>query len=60
MPIPFSDPALEDVLAQSNVKLVKPTQYMDKWRLDRNGVRPVANTAIRQALGFSEVQSFTR
>ena len=51
MPIPFSDPALEAVLAKSNVKLIKPTQYMDKWRLDRNGVRPVANTAIKQALG---------
>ena len=60
MPIPFSDPALEDVLAKSNVMLIKPTQYMDKWRLDRTGVRPVANTAIKQALGFSEAQPFAR
>ena len=58
MPSPFSDPALEDVLTKSNVKLIKPTQYMDKWQLDHNGVRPVANTAIKQALGFSEAQPF--
>ena len=28
----------------SGVTVVKPAQYMDKWRLDRNGVRPIANT----------------
>jgi hypothetical protein len=27
---------------------------MDKWRLDRDGVRPVANVEIKRALGLSD------
>ena len=34
-------------------RVVEPAQYMDKWRLDRNGVRPVANTEVKKALGFN-------
>jgi hypothetical protein len=49
----FSDSALESFLAQSNVKLVRPRQYMDKWRLDGSGVVAMDNTAVKQALGFS-------
>ena len=60
MPSAFSDRALEDLLTKSNVQLIRPTQYMDKWRLDRNGVRPIANPAVKKALGFSEVQAFQR
>ena len=60
MPWPFSDAAVEDYLAKSGVKLLKPGQYMDKWRLDKTGIRPVENSAIKSALGFSEVQSFPR
>ena len=33
--------------------VVKPVQYMDKWRLDRSGVRPVANIEGKKALGFN-------
>jgi hypothetical protein len=50
---PYSDPALETLLSRSGVTLLKPLQYMDKWRLDREGVRPVANAAIKRALGFA-------
>jgi glyoxylase-like metal-dependent hydrolase (beta-lactamase superfamily II) len=53
----FSDQELEDILAKSNVKLITPRQYMDKWRLDRHGMRPLANTAVKKALGLSEVQT---
>lgn len=60
IPKPYSDPALEEFLARSGVKLLKAGQYMDKWRLDRDGVRPMANTAIKRALGFAEVQSFAQ
>jgi L-ascorbate metabolism protein UlaG (beta-lactamase superfamily) len=60
MPWPFSDTALEEFLPKSGVKLLKPGQYMDKWRLDRSGIRPVANTRIKRALGFPEVQPFPR
>jgi len=52
VPKPYDDPALEVFLNSSDVKLLKPIQYMDKWRLDHAGIRPVANTAIKQALGF--------
>lgn len=60
MPWPFADAALEAFLAKSGVKLLKPGQYMEKWRLDSAGIRPLANTRVKQALGFSEVQSFPR
>lgn len=50
---PFSDPALEAFLTTSGVELLRPSQYLDKWRLDRRGVRPSENGAMKQALGFS-------
>ena len=49
---PYADPALESFLARSGVRLIKPVQYFDKWRLDRSGIRPVANDGQKQALGF--------
>lgn len=56
IPRAYSDPPLEQFLTESGVKLLRPGQYMDKWRLDRSGVQPVANTAIKRALGFSDVR----
>jgi hypothetical protein len=56
MPWAFSDPPDEDFLKMSGVKLIKPGQYMDKWRLDTSGIRPVANSEIKRALGLSEIQ----
>jgi hypothetical protein len=35
------------------VRLVRPRQYMDRWRLDRTGVRPIPNDSVKRALGFS-------
>ncbi len=58
LPWPYADPATERYLAESGVKLLKPGQYMDKWRLDETGVRPIANSATKRALGFSDRQSF--
>jgi L-ascorbate metabolism protein UlaG (beta-lactamase superfamily) len=40
------------VLSAAGVKFLTPVQYMDKWRLGRDGVDPVANTAVKEALGF--------
>lgn len=51
-PMPYSDPRLERFLAASGVRLVRPEQYFDKWRLDRSGIRSVRNDAAKQALGF--------
>jgi L-ascorbate metabolism protein UlaG (beta-lactamase superfamily) len=52
VPRRYSDDALESLLAASGVVLVRPEQYMDKWRLDRQGMHPIANTAVKRALGF--------
>ena len=60
VPQPYSDPSLEMFLAPSGVQLLRPTQYLDKWRLDRNGVRPLQNDATKQVLGFSNGQSLSR
>jgi L-ascorbate metabolism protein UlaG (beta-lactamase superfamily) len=49
---PFSAPALEAFLEKAGVQVVRPGQYMDKWRLDRTGIRAVPNTAVKKALGF--------
>ena len=32
---------------------------MDKWRLDRNGVKPIANTEVKKALGFNQTHTST-
>jgi hypothetical protein len=53
VPKPYADAGVEAFLTSSGVALVKPAQYMDKWRLDRTGVRPVANTEVKKALGFN-------
>lgn len=60
MPRAYSDSALEQYLSSAGVKLIKPGQYMDKWRLDRTGIQPVANTVVKRALGFSDVQAFSK
>jgi L-ascorbate metabolism protein UlaG (beta-lactamase superfamily) len=49
---PYSDAQLEMLLSSSGIQLLKPAQYMDKWRLDASGVRAVENTAVKRALGF--------
>jgi hypothetical protein len=54
VPRPYADAPLEHVLADAKVTLLRPVQYMDKWRLDRQGVRPVPNDEVKRALGFRE------
>ena len=49
---PYADPVLEPLLDSAGVKLVRPAQYFDRWRLDRSGVRAVANDAPKRALGL--------
>ncbi len=53
VPKPYADSAVETFLATSSVRVVKPAQYMDKWRLDGGGVRPIANTEVKKALGLN-------
>jgi L-ascorbate metabolism protein UlaG (beta-lactamase superfamily) len=53
VPKPYADAGMEAFLKVSGVAMVKPAQYMDKWRLDPKGIRPVANTEVKKALGFN-------
>ena len=53
VPKPYGDGGLEALLKASNAAVMAPAQYMDKWRLDRNGVRRIANTEVKKALGFN-------
>jgi hypothetical protein len=49
---PYSDPDLAKLLEEQGVRLIVPAQYMDRWRLDHEGVRVLDNSAIKQKLGF--------
>jgi hypothetical protein len=51
-PQPYQDATLLKLLDESGVQLVVPLQYMDRWRLDRNGIRAMENSRIKQVLGF--------
>ena len=53
VPRAFSDPTLEAFLQQSGVQMVKPLQYIDRWRLDRTGIRSNPNASVKGALGLS-------
>jgi L-ascorbate metabolism protein UlaG (beta-lactamase superfamily) len=53
VPKPYADAGVEALMKASGVTVIKPAQYMDKWRLDRTGVRPIANTEVKKALGFN-------
>ena len=53
VPRAYADPPLERTLAAAHVALVRPAQYMDKWRLDRQGIHAVPNDAVKRALGFT-------
>ncbi len=53
VPKPYGDPALETFLKASGTAVMKPAQYMDKWRLDLSGVRPIPNPEVKKALGFN-------
>lgn len=53
VPKPYADAGVEALLIASGATVIKPAQYMDKWRLDRKGVRAIANTQVKKALGFN-------
>ncbi len=52
VPRAYADQNLEQFLQTSGITLVRPSQYMDKWRLDRRGVRSIDNAPVKKALGF--------
>ena len=51
-PKSYDDPELAKLLAETGTHLVTPVQYMDKWRLDSNGIRAVDNAIVKRKLGF--------
>lgn len=52
---PFRDPGLKRYLDSVGVELVSPVQYMDRYDLDRRGMRAVPNPEGRAPFGFPEV-----
>lgn len=48
----YADTAVTRLLDSAGVRLIAPTQYMDRWRLDARGVHAVDNGAARRALGL--------
>jgi hypothetical protein len=49
---PYADSALEALLDTAHVALVRPAQYLDRWRLDGSGMHAIANDAQKRALGL--------
>jgi hypothetical protein len=56
VPRAYSDPALEQFFVTAGVKLLRPGQYMDKWRLDKSGVVAIENNEVKRALGLASIQ----
>jgi hypothetical protein len=59
MPYPFKDDPLKGYLAEQKVVLVQPAQYFDKYVLTAKGVTPETNHAVKEKLGFTDVQHFS-
>jgi L-ascorbate metabolism protein UlaG (beta-lactamase superfamily) len=57
---PYADAELEAFLQQQKIQLLKPHQYMDKWRLDASGITPEPNEQVKRALGFSDAGTASR
>ena len=58
MPYPFKDDALKGYLAAQKVAMVQPAQYFDKYVLTSKGVTAETNHAVKEKLGFADVQPF--
>ena len=58
MPYPFKDDALKGYLAAQKVAMVQPAQYFDKYVLTSQGVTAETNHAVKEKLGFADVQPF--
>jgi hypothetical protein len=51
---PFTDAPLAALLREKNVQLVAPRQYMDRWRLDVQGIRVLDNSTVQRKLGLPQ------
>jgi hypothetical protein len=51
---PYSNENLTSLLIKQSIELHAQTQFMDKYRLDVNGIRPVPNNAVKEKLGLMD------
>jgi hypothetical protein len=49
---PYRDAPLQALLQKVGVRLIVPRQYMDRWRLDVQGIQPQDNSTVQRKLGL--------
>jgi hypothetical protein len=59
LPMPYADARLTAYLTAEGISILPQTQYMDGYELSSNGVERLENRELKEALGFSVVQSFS-
>ena len=52
----YSNPKLKELLSNRNIAFLPQRQYMDKYRLDNNGLHRVPNQRVKKNLGFKTVR----
>ncbi len=50
----FSNARLDSVLTDAGIDFHIQKQFMDKYRLDASGIKPISNDAVKAKLGFIE------
>jgi hypothetical protein len=60
LPFPFKDANLSAFLDQNGIQFLPQHQYFDGYRLEATGVTRLTNHELKQRLGFSDVQPFTK
>lgn len=60
LPFPFNDAKLSAFLDQNGIQFLPQHQYFDGYRLEATGVTRLTNHEVKQRLGFSDVQPFTK
>jgi len=60
LPYPFKDDALRAYLEAQKIPLLPQTQYFDKFVLTPGGATRDVNHSVKNALGFADVQRFSR
>jgi L-ascorbate metabolism protein UlaG (beta-lactamase superfamily) len=64
LPFPFSQvpgaTAVQQFFASRRITFLPPRQYMDKYKLDTQGITAVPNREVKQRLGFAEVSHAVR
>lgn len=49
----YSNPLLEELLIEKKIKFLPQQQYMEKYRLDMNGLHRVSNRKVKEKLGLN-------